>query len=206
MRPLPRYLTAEVKDILVAVVVLTGAFTIALSRGRYPPFGGSLAIIALVSLAGVVTAFLLHELAHRFMARSYGGIAFFKLWLPGIMMALVFSLIGFIIAAPGAVNIGGIFRKDQIGRTALAGPGTNIAIGVVLFAVIVFMPPSFISFELYQAIFWISAINLWFGMFNLIPLPPLDGEKIYRWSVPIYAAVVVLAVGMNILNGTLLNL
>jgi len=31
-------------------------------------------------------------------------------------------------------------------------------------------------------------INLWLAAFNLIPIPPFDGSKIFSWSKPIWAA------------------
>ncbi len=201
MRSIPKFITAEVKDIVIAVAALTAAFTILFMFSGSSIFGGSMALIALFSFASVLTAFLLHELAHRFTARRFGGIAFFKLWLPGVLLVIFTSFLRFLIAAPGAVNIGGIFRKDQIGKTALAGPLTNLVIGGTLYGVLFFAPAAFLPNDLAQGIFLVSGINLWFGLFNLIPLPPLDGEKIFRWSIEVYIAMVVAAIILNLLNG-----
>lgn len=203
MRNFPRYLTAEVKDIIVAVAVLTAAFTIVLSRFR-GAFGGSLAIVVVASFLTVLTSFLLHELAHRYVARLYGGIAFFKMWIPGIFLLLVSSLFGVIFAAPGAVNIGGIFRKDQIGKTALAGPATNLGIGIILYIVVQLLPVAWTGYTFYNIVNWMSGLNLWFALFNLIPISPLDGEKIFRWDLHIYLVMVAVAIVMNILNGLFL--
>ncbi len=203
MRNVPRYLTAEVKDIIVSVAVLTAAFTIVL--GRYSgAFGGSLSVVALASFLIVITSFLLHELAHRYVARFYGGIAFFKMWLPGIFLLLVTSIIGIIFAAPGAVNIGGMFRKDQIGKTALAGPATNLGIGISLYIALLVIPVSASGFIVHNIIYWMAALNLWFALFNLIPIPPLDGEKIFRWDLHVYLIMVAVAIVMNVLNGPFL--
>lgn len=204
MRSIPRYLTAEVKDIIVAVVVLTGAFTLLLSRYDSADFGGSIGIIALSSFLIVITAFLLHELAHRFVARRFGGIAFFKMWVPGIILILVTSLLGIIFAAPGAVNIGGLFRKDQIGKTAFAGPGTNLGIGIALYIALFFVPLHGTYLVAGAIIYWMAAFNLWFALFNLIPIPPFDGEKIFRWDLHVYLIMVAVALVMNFLNGPFL--
>ncbi|MFH1240586.1 MAG: site-2 protease family protein [Candidatus Diapherotrites archaeon] len=32
-------------------------------------------------------------------------------------------------------------------------------------------------------------INMFLGLFNMIPFPPLDGSKIFRWNPIIWAAV-----------------
>lgn len=203
MRNIPRYLTAEVKDIIVSVAVMTAAFTIVLSRFANA-FGGSIAIVALVSFLTVLTAFLLHELAHRFVARFYGGIAFFKMWVPGILLLLVTSIFGLIFAAPGAVNIGGILRKDQVGKTALAGPATNLGIGIILYLVVHTIPVAITGATFYNVVNWMSGMNLWFALFNLIPIPPLDGEKVFRWDLHIYLVMVAVAIVMNVLSGLFL--
>ncbi|AKA49586.1 peptidase [uncultured archaeon] len=197
-------MTAEVKDIGVSVVVLTAAFTLLLYRYNKEAFGGSVGVIAIASFLIVLTAFLMHEMAHRFVARSFGGIAFFKMWLPGILLILVTSIFGIIFAAPGAVNIGGIFRKDQIGKTALAGPATNLGIGILLYAALFFVPLTSSTMIVYSVMYWMAGLNLWFALFNLIPIPPFDGQKIYKWDLHIYIVIVAVALVMNFLNGPFL--
>lgn len=201
MKNYPKYLTAELKDIIISVGALTASFFIILARFGSGQFSGNLFIILGVSFGTVVTAFLFHELAHRYVARRYGGIAFFKMWPPGILLVLVTSLLGFIFAAPGAVNIGGIFRKDQIGKTSLAGPGTNLAIGLGFYIAALAMAGMPGITLLRSIITWVAGINLWFALFNMIPIPPFDGQKIFSWNRQVYIAVALSALAMNIIDG-----
>lgn len=201
MKIYPGYLTAELKDIIISVGALTASFSILLTRFSGGRFGGNLFIIIGVSFGTVITAFLFHELAHRYVARRYGGIAFFKMWPPGIILVLVTSLFGFIFAAPGAVNIGGIFRKDQIGKTSLAGPGTNLSIGAA-FYIFTLATAGMPGTGLIRSItLWVAVINLWFALFNMIPIPPFDGEKIFSWNRRIYVVVALIALVMNLIDG-----
>ncbi|MDX1611269.1 MAG: hypothetical protein R3185_02795, partial [Candidatus Thermoplasmatota archaeon] len=59
-----------------------------------------------VSIAIVLAAFVLHELAHKLVAQHYGMWAEFRASLPGLGIALVISgVMGVVVASPGAVLI-----------------------------------------------------------------------------------------------------
>lgn len=201
MKNYPRYLTAELKDIIISVAALTFAFTYLNINFQAGVFGGNLLIILGASLGSVITAFLFHELAHRYVARRFGGIAFFKMWPPGVFLVIITAFLGFIFAAPGAVNIGGIFRKDQIGKTALAGPGTNLAIGIVFYLASLISSAALGIQLISQITAWVAGLNLWFALFNMIPIAPFDGQKIYTWNFRIYITVALVALAMNIIDG-----
>lgn len=67
-------------------------------------------------------------------------------------------------------------KKYGDAKVAAAGPLANLAIAVVLALVLKFMPFSAPTFSMLIAI--IIYINLILMVFNLIPIPPLDGSKI----------------------------
>lgn len=77
------------------------------------------------------------------------------------------------------------FRKYRAGLfwVSLAGPGTNIVIGffaaLIFGALYKFVPP---DFSLYEPIMRMAIaaiqINFALALFNLLPIPPLDGAKI----------------------------
>ena len=69
------------------------------------------------------------------------------------------------------------FRDQKWGSTkvALVGPGANFLIALVFACLIRFVP---IAASFYIAISWIIYINIFLALFNLIPIPPLDGSKL----------------------------
>lgn len=67
-------------------------------------------------------------------------------------------------------------RKYGEAKVAAAGPLANLAIAVSLAAVLRFMP--FVSPTFFSLVASTIYINLILMVFNLIPIPPLDGSKI----------------------------
>jgi Zn-dependent protease len=39
-----------------------------------------------------------------------------------------------------------------------------------------------------------AVLSLMLAVFNLLPIPPLDGSKVLKWNLPIYIIVMALAV------------
>jgi Zn-dependent protease len=117
------------------------------------------------------------------------------MWPFGIVLALITSVIGIIFAAPGAVNISGIYGKDQVGKIALAGPMTNLLLGFAFLGLAaVTIPSSLISNVFYFA----ATINVWFSFFNMIPFPPLDGSKVIRWNMSYYLIFMAASLAMTV--------
>ncbi|MFP3220208.1 MAG: site-2 protease family protein [Candidatus Marsarchaeota archaeon] len=171
----------EIINIVIAWLVLGLAFSNSFSA----------AAVAL-SLLTWGLAFLVHELSHKFAARHYGRWAEFRLWTWGVLLALFLALIRspILFAAPGAVYIAQSYGWDYLrvkkenGVISLAGPAANAALaGVSFLAFAVGLAPSF-AFTL----FW---VNVWLGAFNMIPIPPLDGYKVFTWSKTYWALLTV---------------
>ena len=79
------------------------------------------------------------------------------------------------------------FRDFRLGQilTSGAGPVSNFLLAIIftiLYAVAarVFAPQSPVFFLLWTGIF----LNVVLGVFNLIPVPPLDGSWIASWGLP----------------------
>ncbi|MCL5782943.1 MAG: site-2 protease family protein [Candidatus Thermoplasmatota archaeon] len=190
--------TTEAEDILIAVLTLTFAFTIAkFSRnGFHETIFGALYIL-LISFIAVLTAFLSHELAHRQVARKFGGHSEFRIWPMGLLGSIFMSFFGFVAAAPGAVNIGGIYGNERIGKTALAGPGTNIVLGTVFMAIAIV---TFLIPPISSVFVSLSQINLYLATFNLIPFGPLDGFKVFTWDLRTFAVVFAISIFLSVLS------
>jgi Zn-dependent protease len=153
------------------------------------------AVIA--SLLAVSTGFILHELGHRFMANRFNCRAEYKMWPSGLLLALAFSLFGFVFAAPGAVviyprvslwgNAHKLTRKAY-GIISLSGPVMNLLLALIFLVINAIYPSDIFLLGKY--------VNTWLALFNLIPFMPFDGAKILAWDSRIWLAAAVIAVIM----------
>ena len=186
----------EINDLLISWIVLSVAFTLFTRNGlmgivRVGFNGLSTHILQMLIVVG--TAFVLHELSHKYVAQSYGLWAEYRKWNIGLIFAFFLSLTGFFFfAAPGAVMImsTGWVTPEIEAKTSIAGPAANITVGIV--ALLIRGAGFFPGFLAYLA-----SINFFLAIFNLLPIPPMDGSKIIRynilmWLIPFILAVVML--------------
>ena len=183
----------EKEQLAESIGILTVAFTLALSNGLSPVMKNPEILINTLPLAfgAVMTGFLLHELAHKWMAQQYGCWAEYRGNRNGLYFALLMSCAGFLLAAPGAVMVSGRITDRQNGIIAAVGPISNIIIALVAFPIYFFTvgldyPISLVG-ELAK---FIVIINLILGGFNMIPIQPLDGSKIIVWSKYAYFGII----------------
>jgi Zn-dependent protease len=180
-----RFSKVEMKNILIAVSALTLAFTILFTLN--PPVGGlstvdSVLFALVASFVAVLTGFMLHEFAHKLVAQRSGAWAEFRAYPLGLVLAIMFSLMGFIFAAPGAVYIQGMVSRSQNGLISIAGPLTNMMLGLLFIGLALLLQGGVVAAALYL----VGWINVLLAVFNLLPVPPLDGHKVLKWSVPVY--------------------
>ena len=183
----------ELKDLLISLAALVIAFSV-LIGGRSIP---GLEMILTIAL-GVGTGFILHEMAHKFVALRFGYMAEYRANMTGLLLAVVLSFAGFIFAAPGAVMIrkprlpeefygrepwgqarlAAQLRNESL-RISLAGPLTNIVLSVAFFVLLLLSPSGGV---VGRAASFGLMINLTLAAFNLLPFGPLDGKKIFDSS------------------------
>lgn len=181
------FTTAELRDLIIAIIALALIFS-------FPD-----TTLFLLSLIIVFFSYFIHELSHKFAARKFGCLSTFKIWPAGIflgIMSMFFRLVGgwsIVFAAPGFVEImpysfgrwGFKVAKlgpKEIGIISLAGVGIN-----VLFAIVFRIFPDGIFRTL-------SDYNGFIALFNLLPIPPLDGSKIFMWRMWIWLFLIFVTV------------
>ena len=143
----------------------------------------------LIAFGTAGIGFLLHELAHKFVAQHYGCVAEFRAFPLMLYLAVGLALlIGFIFAAPGAVMISGMITRKENGIISMAGPGTNFVLSLIFLGLSILFPP-------WRYIFATGfSINAWLGLFNMIPFGNFDGVKIFYWNKTIWGIMVVLGI------------
>ncbi len=155
-----------------------------------------------IALAGLVVGFTVHEFSHALTshvegddtARRMGRLTFNPVKHIDLLGFLLLLVVGFGWAKPVQVNPYNL-RHGRLGMSlvAFAGPLSNFVLAFLLGLVFRFelLPivteTRFISgiteilgFAAFLAIFF----NLILGIFNLIPLPPLDGSKVLGGLLP----------------------
>ncbi len=168
----------------------------------------------------------IHEYAHAFAARKLGDRTaenMGRLSLNPIthidpIGAICLLLTGFGWAKPVPINPNR-FKRIKSGTiiTALAGPLSNIIVGYIGVVVLKFVyyiafPNLTVTLGYVLQIFWLIVwINLSLAIFNLLPIPPLDGSRVlttflplkYQWKIQDYQMYISLAFLVIIFSGIL---
>lgn len=170
-----RFTSREIRDLIISMVIITVLFAYIFSGRTLPSFS-----LILVTFIAVGLGFILHELAHKFVAMRYGFWAEYRLWVEGLIFAIITAALGFLFVAPGAVYIHGEYiSREQNGKISASGPATNLILAGLFFLLLYYFP----SGELVTTIGVLGFyVNSFLAMINLIPISMLDGAKIIRWN------------------------
>jgi Zn-dependent protease len=186
-------------ELLKAWAGTTLAFAILQSGGNVLSRGFVIDLL----ISGVVCglAFVLHELAHRVVARGYGAEAHFLANNGMLLVSILIAFLGVFFAAPGAVWHRGYLTKRQSGLIALAGPATNMVLSAVFLLALVVLSASRSSLPDWTLLLCFIGfkLNAWIGLFNMIPAGPFDGAKVLNWSVLVFGITVAIGVALTFL-------
>jgi Zn-dependent protease len=188
----------------------TLALSLALAFMSVQGIRGALAYPERFILGGVVylialaPAFLLHEIAHKVVARKYGCWAEFRASPSGLRFGvLLAAILGIVFMAPGAVMVAGHTTRAQFGKIALAGPVTNVALWLLgLIAILLGAAEPIVGEIILKPWLWGNAV---LALFNMLPFGPLDGKKIRTWSIPVFWIWLIICVSLVWFNFTHLN-
>ena len=188
----------------------TLALSLALAFMSVQGIRGALAYPELFIIGGVVylialaPAFLLHEIAHKVVARKYGCWAEFRASPSGLRFGVFLAaILGIVFMAPGAVMVAGHTTRAQFGKIALAGPVTNVVLWLLgLIAILLGAAENPYVAVILKPWLWGNAV---LGLFNMLPFGPLDGKKIRTWSIPVFWIWLIICVSLVWFNFTQLS-
>ena len=161
-----------------------------------------------VLISVIVPSVILHEVSHGFVANLFGDDTAKKAGrltlnpiahidpFGTVILPFILSLSGlgaFGYAKPVPVNVRNLRNPRQHSLyVSLAGPLTNISLAVVATALLrtVFKSDLDRTFFvdqlplLAQLVLWFGFINVVLAIFNLLPIPPLDGSALVERVLP----------------------
>ncbi len=145
----------------------------------------------------LLTAFPVHECAHALAAhwlgddtaKNQGRISFNPLRHLDLFGTVFMLLAGFGWAKPVPINANN-FKNRKVGMavSSLAGPLSNVLMSYVSIVICKILTYSSYGNSYVNAladVFWYATIlNLGLAVFNLLPVPPLDGSRIFNLVLP----------------------
>ena len=167
-----------------------------LSEFQQDPIATTL-FIGIIIIA-IVVAVTIHEFSHAIVADQLGDLTARKLGRLTLkpsahldpMGSIIFLVAGFGWGKPVPIVQNNIKKLNpQIGLAliSLVGPGSNFIFSLLLAILIRFelIPNSVLNIDLVASfIFILINVNILLCVFNLLPLPPLDGFKVILGILP----------------------
>ena len=148
----------------------------------------------------VLFSIVIHEVSHGLMAYNLGDptaknsgrltlnpLPHLDMFGSIILPLLTFALGGFIFGYAKPVPYNPLYLSDRKygpAKVGFAGPASNIAIALIFGLILRFLPGFLEATSLPELFSFIVLINLVLAVFNLMPVPPLDGHWHLLNAVP----------------------
>jgi len=106
--------------------------------------------------------------------------------------------------------VSGYVTRDQNGRISAAGPMSNLVIGTAFMLAAAAIVRTSSLTNLLAFFVTIILVNAWYlnvilAGFNMIPIMPFDGSKVWAWNKAVYGGILVLALALY-LSGVYLGI
>ena len=198
----------EQADLFIAWMAISISFAIIFLRsiGRADIFTALLFLG--ISLLTVGIGFVLHEMAHKYVAIKYGFWAEFRKDPVMLVVAVAMAaLVGIVFAAPGAtviydINGRGISR-EQNGWISASGPIVNLVLCIPFAGLLIYggAGTASLSGSIITIIGMIGLqVNAMIAAFNMLPVSVLDGRKVFDWNIAVFVVLIVAAFGALIVS------
>lgn len=140
-------------------------------------------------ILGILSAITIHESAHAWVAYKLGDptaklagrISANPLKHLDMFGTIMLLLAGFGWGKPVPVNLSNLKSKWDEVKIAYAGAISNFLLAITLSLLVKFLP---LPLDIIQVIIIIIQINIVLMIFNILPVPPLDGSKILKVILP----------------------
>jgi len=193
----------EEADLFIAWMAISISFAIIFLRslGRADIFTALLFLG--ISLLTVGIGFVLHEMAHKYVALHYGFWAEFRKDPIMLVVAVAMAaLVGVVFAAPGATMIYDIngrgINREQNGWISASGPIVNILLCIPFAGLLIYGGTGVsLSGSIITIIGMVGLqVNAMIAAFNMLPVSVLDGRKVADWNLAIFLVLIVIAFGL----------
>jgi Zn-dependent protease len=164
--------------------------------------------VSVIIFGSLIPSIILHEISHGWVALAFGDDTAKRagrltlnpiphidpvgtIVVPVIMALSGIGFLGW--AKPVPVNVGRLRSpRNQTVLVSLAGPFTNVVLATIAGIVLVAghgmyeFGPNVVSFKstLYEVLFYFGLVNIGLAVFNMIPVPPLDGSAVVERLIP----------------------
>lgn len=159
---------------------------------------GDRLINLLILIPVLVLSMMAHELAHGWVAykmgdptaKNRGRLSLNPIRhldpLGTAMFVITYLFSGFIFGWAKPIPVSPYYFKDRQRGMAIvgaAGPITNFIIAIIFIIILNWIQPETNS-RVFEIFFLIFQVNIVLGLFNLIPIPPLDGSRVLGAFLP----------------------